>query len=112
MARIKNYDEYLAVCDAKSQNLDSVIDTANDKLDDLNARLKNLRTSVKDVADSISEDLDITNPEEFAWFDRISDAQAEKCYDAWDKVAELSSQCSELIRHINYVLDQLDGTEI
>lgn len=112
MARIKNYDEYLAVCDTKSQNLDSVIETVNDKLDDLNDQLENLRTSVKDVADSIPDDLDVDNPEEYLWFDDISDKEAERCYDAWGKVAELSSQCSELIRHINRVIDRLDHTEI
>lgn len=112
MAKIKNCNQYLAACDDKSLDLENIVDAANDKLDNLNAQLRQICTSVKAVAEYISEDLDITNPEEFAWFDDISDAEAERCYDAWSILVELSSQCSNLLRHINEVVDQLDHIEI
>lgn len=112
MALVKNYNDYLSMCDENLNKLDAVLETVNGKLDDLNVQLKDLRTSVRNTAKSIPQDLDVNNPEEYVWFDDISDAQAERCYDAWDKVAELSSQCSKLIRHINRVIDRLDSTEI
>lgn len=93
---------------------------------DLNNRTKNLEESLRTIAGQIvnlieainqqerleynSEDYGIGNPEEYPWFDSITDEYADTCYKAWEDFWRADSRATEISGILEDIREKLEST--
>ena len=101
---IGSFKEYIERADIASSEITERYDENVDKLvkflDILSEAKSYLNKELNPKYEDVYTDYNIDNPEEYAWFNDISETEAARAYDYWDYVTygiEISDKVSELV---------------
>ena len=113
---MKTQEEYDDEIQYELQHLDDKttimledLDALKDQLDRIisSNMFQNLKTQCDEHKDSFAE---IPNPDEHDWFDKLSDEDADKEYEAYDQYLSMASNLRDLAFYVEIILSRVEDS--